>query len=76
MSMHSLPGGEGAALPSLLDRLRGKASQTCGTGSVTTVVIQEAGLDGFSGHRLLEANGIESHGGFAEGSAKLFLNTG
>ena len=25
------------------------------------VVIQEAGLDGFWVHRLLEANGIESH---------------
>ena len=30
-------------------------------GPVEVVVIQEAGLDGFWVHRLLEANGMESH---------------
>ncbi len=61
MSKHSLPGGDSAALLSLLGRLQGKALQTCGAGSVSTVIVQEAGLDGFWVHRLLEANGVESH---------------
>ena len=37
-----------------------KAEQIAG-GPVNIMVIQEAGLDGFWVHRLLEANGIESH---------------
>jgi transposase len=44
----------------LLARLRNKVGQFAG-GPVKVVVIQEAGLDGFWVHRLLQANGIESH---------------
>jgi transposase len=61
MSKYSLPGGDGAALLSLLGRLQAKVSQVIGDGSVSAVIIQEAGLDGFWVHRLLEANGVESH---------------
>ena len=61
MSKYSSPGGDGAALLSLLDRLQAKVLQTPGNGSVRTVIIQEAGLDGFWVHRLLEANRVESH---------------
>ncbi len=43
----------------LLSRSRAKAEQGDGVG-IKTVVIQEAGLDGFSIHRLLIAEGIES----------------
>jgi transposase len=39
-----------------MGRLRTKSAQPAGI-----VVIQEAGLDGFWVHRLLEVNGIESH---------------
>jgi transposase len=51
---------DGGALLNLLARLRAKAGQRVGT-PVKIVVIQEAGLDGFWNHRLLESNGIESH---------------
>ena len=44
----------------LLARLRTKAERVAGV-RVEIVVIQEAGLDGFWVHRLLEANRIESH---------------
>ena len=44
----------------LLARLRRRVEQRV-AGSVEIVVIQEAGLDGFWVHRLLEANGMESH---------------
>jgi hypothetical protein len=60
MSKHASPGGNGAALLDLLSRLRAKAEQFAGK-PVEIVVIQEAGLDGFWIHRLLEAHGIESH---------------
>ena len=60
LSKHSVPGGNGPALLDLLARLRTRAEQRIG-GSVEIVVIQEAGLDGFWVHRLLEANGMESH---------------
>jgi transposase len=60
MSRYSTPGGDGAALLGLLRRLRVRAEQITG-GPVEIVVIQEAGLDGFWVHRLLNANGIESH---------------
>jgi transposase len=48
------------ALLGLLDRMRARAQQRTRR-PVKVVVIQEAGLDGFWIHRLLEANGIESH---------------
>src|ERR1700750_2059476 len=60
MSKYSTPGGDGAALLSLLGRLQAKVSPVRGS-SVSTVFLQEPGLDGFWVHRLLEANGIESH---------------
>jgi len=60
MSKYSTPGGDGGALLGLLERMRARAQQLTGR-PVKIVVIQEAGLDGFWVHRLLEANGIESH---------------
>jgi transposase len=60
MSKYSTPGGDGGALLGLLERMRVRAQQLTGR-PVKIVAIQEAGLDGFWIHRLLEANGIESH---------------
>jgi transposase len=60
MSKYSTPGGDGGALLGLLERMQARAQQLTGR-PVKIVVIQEAGLDGFWVHRLLEANGIESH---------------
>jgi transposase len=60
MSKYSTPGGDGGALLGLLERMRARGQQLTGR-PVQIVVIQEAGLDGFWVHRLLEANGIESH---------------
>jgi transposase len=60
MSKYSVPGGDGAALLALLARLRARAERHSGL-SVRTTTIQEAGFDGFWIHRLLEANGVESH---------------
>ena len=60
MSKHSVDAGDGAALLDRLARLRTRAEQRLGT-AARVVVIQEAGLDGFWIHRLLEAGGIESH---------------
>ena len=60
MSKHSVSAGDGAALLGRLARLRTKAVSAAGV-PVEIVVIQEAGLDGFWVHRLLEANRIESH---------------
>jgi transposase len=59
-STHVVDGGDSAALLELLVRLRTAAERRVG-GPVQVVVIQEAGLDGFWIHRLLEQNGIESH---------------
>ncbi len=59
-SRHAVEGGDGAGLLDLLSRSRAKAEQRYGV-PVKVVVIQEAGLDGFWIHRLLDANGIESH---------------
>jgi transposase len=59
MSKHLVTGGDGSALLRLLAALRTRAERRAGA-PVVTVAIQEAGLDGFSVHRLLEANGVES----------------
>ena len=59
-SKHVVGGGDGACLLDLLSRSRAKAEQRYRV-PVKTIVIQEAGLDGFWIHRLLLANGIESH---------------
>ena len=58
LSKHTIPGGDGTALIGLLDRLRERYRQS---GDIAVVTIQEAGLDGFWLHRLLEQHGIESH---------------
>jgi transposase len=60
LSKHPVDAGDGAALLDRLARLRTRAEQRLGT-AARVVVIQEAGLDGFWIHRLLEAGGIESH---------------
>ena len=60
MSKFSTQAGNGDALIELLDRLRSKAEAAVG-GPIRIAVIQEAGLDGFWVHRLLEAHDIESH---------------
>lgn len=60
MSKHSIRASDVAALFELFDRLREKAQQRMGQ-VFRFVVIQEAGLDGFWIHRLLEHEGIESH---------------
>jgi transposase len=59
MSQHSVKGGDGPALIALIERLKAKAAAP-GV-AVRVITIQEAGLDGFWIHRLLEAAGIESH---------------
>src|ERR1700739_372534 len=59
-SKHVVEGGDGGCLLDLLSRSRAKAAQRYGV-RIKTVVIQEAGLDGFWIHRLLLAEGIESH---------------
>ena len=60
MSKHSVAAGDGAALVALLARLRGRVARPDGE-AVGIVVVQEAGRDGFWLHRLLEAEGVESH---------------
>jgi transposase len=60
MSKHTVAGGDGAGLLQLLARLRAKAEQH-GQGAVRVICIQEAGFEGFWVHRLLTAEGIESH---------------
>ena len=60
MSKHAVTAGDGGALLDLLAWLKAKGERRIGA-VVRVVVIQEAGLDGFWVHRLLEAAGIESH---------------
>jgi transposase len=60
MSKHTLVGGDGRKLLDLLARLKTRAEQRIAT-PVKVVTIHEVGLDGFWIHRLLEANGVESH---------------
>src|SRR5215212_8010325 len=60
MSKYSVPGGDGGALLASLARLRARAERHAAS-PVGIVTIQEAGFDGFWIHRLLQANGIESH---------------
>ena len=60
MSKHTLVGGNGRKLLDLLARLKTRAEQRIAA-PVKVVAIQEVGLDGFWIHRLLEANGVESH---------------
>src|SRR6202048_2718627 len=60
MSKHFVTAGEGRGFVGLLARLRTRAERHVGV-PVKVVTIQEAGLDGFWVHRLLEANTVESH---------------
>jgi transposase len=60
ISKHFVTAGDGAALLRLLWRLRTRAERDFRS-PVKVITIQEAGLDGFWVHRLLEANEVESH---------------
>jgi transposase len=59
MSKHTVAGGASAALLARLSALQAKAAAQVGR-PVKVIVIQEAGLDGFWLHRLLEGHGLES----------------
>src|SRR6202045_478471 len=61
MSKHSVRAGDVAALLARFSELKRKASERTGK-SFPIVVIQEAGLDGFWLHRVLQSEGVESHG--------------
>lgn len=60
MSRHAVPAGSAAELLSHLAALQAKAQGRNGR-RFRIVAIQEAGLDGFWLHRVLAAEGIESH---------------
>ena len=60
MSKHSVRAGDVAALLARFSELKRKASERTGK-SFPIVVIQEAGLDGFWLHRVLQSEGMESH---------------
>jgi transposase len=60
MSKHSVTAGDVAGLIKLLAEHRRKAAVLTGQ-SYPITTIQEAGLDGFWLHRVLQQNGIESH---------------
>lgn len=60
MSKHTVTGGDWDALIALLLRARVQAETRVGK-LVEIVAIHEAGLDGFSVHRVLQMNGVESH---------------
>ena len=60
MSKHAVPSGDIAALLARLSQLKEKARVR--TGQVfPIIVIQEAGLDGFWIHRVLQTEGIEPY---------------
>jgi transposase len=60
MSKHNVAAGDIAALFARFAELKQKALARTGE-SFPTVVIQEAGLDGFWIHRVLESEGVESY---------------
>lgn len=60
ISRHFVPGGDAAGLLRLLSKLRAKAERHVNA-AVKITCIQEIGFDGFWIHRVLAANGIESH---------------
>src|SRR3954469_14818377 len=60
MSKHSVPAGEVHGLLGRFAELRRKAAARTGR-DFPIIVIQEAGLDGFWIHRVLQSEGIESH---------------
>jgi transposase len=60
VSKYRVDAADTTALLNLLARLKAQAERRCSE-AVRIVSIHEAGLDGFWVHRLLQANGIESH---------------
>ena len=60
MSKHSVPAGDIAALLARFSEIKRKAGARTGR-SFPIIVIQEAGLDGFWIHRVLQSEQIESH---------------
>ena len=60
MSKYTVAGGDWNTLIALLMQAKAKAEARIGQ-PVGIVAIHEAGLDGFSVHRMLERNGVESH---------------
>jgi transposase len=60
MSKHGVPAGDVAGLMKLFADFRRKAEARTGE-SYPIITLQEAGLDGFWLHRVLQQNGIESH---------------
>jgi transposase len=60
MSKHAVEAGDVAGLRARFAELRRRALARTGRG-YPIIVIQEAGLDGFWIHRILEREGIESH---------------
>lgn len=60
MSKHGMSSGDVAGLLAQFESLKDKARSRTGK-SCPIIVIQEAGLDGFWIHRLLQREGIESH---------------
>ena len=60
ISKHAVSGGDITGVLTRLSQLREKAKRRTGR-LVPIIVIQEAGLDGFWIHRVLQSEGIESH---------------
>ncbi len=60
MSKHSVPAGDICALLARFSELKQKTFARTGK-SFPIIIIQEAGLDGFWIHRVLQKEGIESH---------------
>jgi transposase len=60
MSRHSVTAGDTAELMKLFAELKRKAAIRTGE-SYPVITIQEAGLDGFWLHRVLQQEGVESH---------------
>jgi transposase len=60
MSKHSVPASDVAGLLHRFAELKRKAAARTGR-DFPVIVIQEAGLDGFWIHRVLQSKGIESH---------------
>src|SRR2546421_2628879 len=60
MSKHSVPASDVSGLLHRFAELRRKATARTGQ-DFPIIVIQEAGLDGFWIHRVLQSEGIESH---------------
>ena len=60
MSKHSVPASDVSALLCRFAEIRRKAAARTGR-DFPIIVIQEAGLDGFWIHRVLQSEGIESH---------------